>query len=73
MAKRNQIKTANLSSITKVACKIGDDLANSYNRQKDLKVAQTALKAYGTAINAAKTQIVYKKLTGRPRSNKFFH
>ena len=29
---------------------------------EDLKVGQTALKAYSTSINATKTQIIFKKL-----------
>lgn len=45
---------------------MGNSLNDMYLETNDLKVAQMSLKAYGTAINAAKAQIVYKKLTGKP-------
>lgn len=69
---KNQIKTMNVSDVISVTQEMGDTLANQYNRSKDLKVAQISLSAYKTAINAAKAQVVYKKLTGNPDSIKFF-
>jgi hypothetical protein len=69
---KNQIKTMNVSDVISVTQEMGDTLANQYNRSKDLKVAQISLSAYKTAINGAKAQVVYKKLTGNPDSIKFF-
>jgi hypothetical protein len=51
---------------------MGDKLATKFNEQKDLKVAQISLSAYKTAINAAKAQVIYKKLTGNPNAISFF-
>ncbi len=61
------IKTLNLSDIGVVTREMGDTLANHYYASFDLKVAQTSLKAYNTAINVIKTQLIYKKLTGNPK------
>lgn len=69
---KNQIKTANVTDIINVSQEIGDSLANQYRKSKDLKVAQTSLSAYKTAISGAKAQVIYKKLTGNPDSIKFF-
>lgn len=69
---KKQIKTIGVSDVISVTQEMGDALANQYNRSKDLKVAQTSLSAYKTAINAAKAQVIYKKLTGNPDRIKFF-
>lgn len=70
--KKELVKTKNVSGVIKVSQNIGDSLTNEYNETKDLKVALTALSAYKTAINGAKAQVVYKKLTGNPSKIKFF-
>jgi hypothetical protein len=59
-------KTENLSDIAKVTHQMGDTLNDTFNSTKDLKVAEIALKAYNTAIQCRKTQIIHKKLTGIP-------
>jgi len=66
-----KIKTMNVGDVIKVTQEIGDTLSNQYYALKDLKVAQGALSAYKTAISAAKTQLIYKKLTGKPGEIKF--
>ena len=50
---------------------IGDTLNEGFNDTKDLKMAQGAVQAYSAAINAAKTQLIYKKLTGTPMEIEF--
>jgi hypothetical protein len=45
---------------------MGDKLNTRFNKTLDLKVAQTGLQAYKTAIAANKTILIYKKLTGTP-------
>lgn len=70
--KKAQVKTSNVSGVIEVSQQIGDSLANEYNETKDLKVAQTALSAYKTAISGAKAQVVYKKITGNPTKINFF-
>lgn len=69
---KKQIKTMNVSDVISVTQEMGDTLANQYNRSKDLKVAQISLSAYKTAINGAKAQVIYKKLTGNPDRITFF-
>jgi hypothetical protein len=61
-----KIKTINVTDVIKVTQEIGDVLTNQYYSLKDLKVAQGALSAYSVAISAAKTQLIYKKITGTP-------
>jgi hypothetical protein len=61
-----KIKTINVTDVIKVTQEIGDVLTNQYYSSKDLKVAQGALSAYSVAISAAKTQLIYKKITGTP-------
>lgn len=51
---------------------IGDKLLLEYEKTQDLKVVQTALSAFKAAVNAAKSQLIYKKLTGRPAMMDFF-
>lgn len=69
---KKQIKTNGVTDIISVTQEIGDVLATQYHQSKDLKVAQTGLSAYKTAIGAAKAQVIYKKLTGNPERIKFF-
>jgi hypothetical protein len=43
-----------------------------YDDTADIKAAQTAISAYSAAINAAKAQLIYKKMTGKPGQIEFF-
>lgn len=65
-----KIKTNSITEVAKVLQNMGDSLSNKYYQTEDLKVAQTSIKAYNSAINAIKTQIIYKKLTGTPKNIK---
>jgi hypothetical protein len=67
-----KIKTMDVTGVIDVTREMGDKLAESYHATEDLKVAQTSLSAYKTAIGGAKAQIIYKKLTGSPKSIPFF-
>ena len=58
--------TENITDVRKAVQNIGDALNKKFYETKDLKVAQGAIQAYSVAINAAKTQLIYKKLTGTP-------
>ena len=58
--------TENITDVRKAVQGIGDTLNEKFYETKDLKVAQGAVQAYYVAINAAKTQLIYKKLTGTP-------
>lgn len=60
------IKTLNVSDVIQVTKDIGDTLSTTFEKTKDIKVAEASLKAYGTAMTGAKTQLIYKKLTGKP-------
>jgi len=67
-----KIKTTTITDVIKVTQNIGDTLATHYEESKDLKVASLSLSAYKTAINGAKAQVIYKKLTGKPGTIPFF-
>lgn len=65
------IKTNKIDDVRRVLQDIGDKTSQMFEDTKDLKVCQTSIKAYSAAINAAKTQIIYKKLTGKPSKMSF--
>jgi hypothetical protein len=65
------IKTVGVTDVINVTRDMGDQLNNMFQKNKDLKVAALALSGYKTAINAAKAQVIYKKLTGNPESIEF--
>lgn len=68
MAKK---KTESITDVRKALQGIGDSLNGTFESTKDLKAAQGAVSAYSAAINAAKTQLIYKKLTGTPGEIQF--
>ena len=72
MSKKIVIKTTTISTVKDQLQKIGDKTATLYNSTEDLKAAETAIKAYNGAISAAKAQLIYKKLTGKPGQINFF-
>jgi hypothetical protein len=61
-----KIKTETVSEVREQLLVIADSTANIYEATKDLKAAELALKSYNGAVNAAKVQLMYKKLTGAP-------
>jgi len=65
-AAQSTVKTDGIDDVRKACQEMGDMLKETYVDTKDLKAAQHSIKAYSTAINAAKTQVIYKKLTGHP-------
>jgi hypothetical protein len=65
------IKTNGVTDIINVTRDMGDQLNNMFQKNKDLKVAALALSGYKAAIQAAKAQVIYKKLTGSPESIEF--
>tara|TARA_R110000787_G_scaffold90130_5_gene190610 strand:- start:808 stop:1020 length:213 start_codon:yes stop_codon:yes gene_type:complete len=65
-------KTIKVSDVRKNLQDIGDKTSKLYNETDDLKAAQTAISAYGGAISAAKAQLIYKKMTGKPGQIEFF-
>ena len=65
-AAQSTVKTDGIDDVRKACQEMGDMLKETYVDTKDLKAAQISIKAYSTAINAAKTQVIYKKLTGHP-------
>lgn len=71
MSNNKKIKTNTITDVIKVTQDMGDELVTSYKENGDLKVATVALDAYKTAINGAKTQLIYKKLTGEPGTINF--
>jgi hypothetical protein len=65
-------KTVNVTDVRETCQQIGDKLKDNFDQTEDLKAAQSAISAYSTAISAAKTQLIYKKLTGQPSDIDFF-
>ena len=64
-------KTVTIDDVRETCQQIGDKLKETFDKTADLKVAQGAVSAYSTAISAAKTQLIYKKLTGTPMNIDF--
>lgn len=67
-------ETKKLKGVTEVIndCNsMGDIMRDLYHETKDLKVSQGAINAYKTAISASKAQLIYKKLSGLPKSIAF--
>jgi hypothetical protein len=67
-----QKKTIKVTDVRKNLQSIGDKAKEIYDKTDDIKIAQTAISAYGTAISAAKAQLIYKKMTGKPGQIDFF-
>lgn len=61
-------KSNTLNDIRKISQGMGDNLTNLFYETTDIKVASIALKAYNTAIACVKTQLINKKMTGKPTS-----
>lgn len=66
MSRVRKIKTQTISEVRTQLLIIADSTANVYEETNDLKAAELALKSYNGAVNAAKVQLMYKKLTGAP-------
>ena len=65
------VKTQGVTDVINATRDLGDQFNNMYQKNKDLKVAALAFQGYKTAIQAAKAQVIYKKLTGNPGSIEF--
>ena len=71
---KQQVITAEFG-VTDLARKtksIGDAMDVTFHNTGDFKAAQGAISAYGTAVSAMKTLLIYKKLTGTPMEIEFF-
>jgi hypothetical protein len=66
MSRTKKIKTININDVRSQLLTIADSTAMIYENTNDLKAADLALKSYNGAVNAAKVQLMYKKLTGAP-------
>jgi len=66
MSKIRKMKTETISEVRIQLLNIADATATVYENTNDLKAAELALKSYNGAVNAAKVQLMYKKLTGAP-------
>jgi CHASE3 domain sensor protein len=65
-------ETVTVDDVRIMCQKIGDKLTKTYNKTADIKAAQAAVSAYGTAIAAVKAQLIYKKMTSSPSRIEFF-
>ena len=70
MAKKNKVK--NVTDVINNNNNMGDSLKGIFDKTLDITVAHESINAYRTAINAAKAQLIYKKLTGSPEIIQFF-
>jgi len=66
MSRTKKIKSVTISDVRVQLLNIADATAMLYDSTDDLKAAELALKSYNGAVNAAKVQLMYKKLTGAP-------
>jgi hypothetical protein len=66
-------KTAskNASDLRDNALSVADSCKDIWDDRQDLKAAQVALKGYSTANSIIKSQLGYKKLSGKPVSIPF--
>jgi len=65
-------KKSPVTEIIENCKKIGDVHDKTFDQTKDLKVSHAAMEAYKTSLIAAKAQVIYKKLVGRPGKIEFF-
>jgi hypothetical protein len=72
MSRTSKTTTKQVVDVRKVCQKIGDTMNDNFASNNDTKSAQAAIHAYGVAIKAAQTQLIYKKLTGSPGRIEFF-
>ena len=63
---RRKKQTDNVSDVRNQLLNIADKTAMIFENTDDLKAAELAMKSYNGAVNAAKVQLIYKKLTGAP-------
>lgn len=63
---RRKKQTDNVSDVRNQLLNIADKTAMIFENTDDLKAAELAVKSYNGAVNAAKVQLIYKKLTGAP-------
>lgn len=63
---RRKKQTDKISEVRTQLLNIADSTSAVYEETNDLKAAELALKSYNGAVNAAKIQLMYKKLTGAP-------
>ena len=63
---RRKKQTDNISEVRNQLLNIADKTAMIFENTDDLKAAELAMKSYNGAVNAAKVQLIYKKLTGAP-------
>lgn len=59
-------KSRTIEDVRNVCVSIGDTLNDNFKVTGDVKVAQTAISAYTTAVKCATVQLIHKKLTGTP-------
>ncbi len=69
--KNTNTNTQNATDLRNNALSIGDQCKDMFDGSKDLKAAQMALKGYATANSIIKSQLVYKKMAGKPATVKF--
>lgn len=67
MAKKNY----NSKEVVDTLLDMGYTLNTKFNETSDIKVAQTAITAFNTAIKLRQTQVIYKKMTGTPMKIEF--
>lgn len=65
MSRRGK-KTDSISDVRTQLLSIADKTADIFDKTDDIKAAELAMKSYNGAVNAAKVQLMYKKLTGAP-------
>lgn len=65
------MQTTKIEEVRKELLSIGDVTKQVFDNTKDLNAAKIAISAYSAAINSAKTQVMYKRLSGKPETISF--
>ena len=64
--------TKNVTDVRKQTQKIADNLNDQFEKTQDVSIAREAIAAYRVTVSAAKVQLLYKKVTGKPVKIDFF-
>jgi hypothetical protein len=65
-------KRTTVNDVINTMTNVGDTLNAKWQESGDLKVCDISIKAYATAISAAKAMLIHKKLTGNKIDLDFF-
>ena len=66
-------KKTTVNDVINTMTNVGDTLNSQWQDTQDLRTCEISIKAYATAISAAKAMLIHKKLTGNKINIDFFN